>query len=123
MLSMYLRVRTGASSGAGRGWGFGVVRALQTKSRGSSPETNSVGLNPGFFAFFPCRIFSSSLAEMVDLIVLATGMSMPSPPRLPLAFMLELDLTEASEDEELLEDEDEDVEEVDESESVSESLG
>ena len=47
---------------------------------------------------------------------------MLSPARLPLGFILEEDLTEAS-DEELLEDEDEDEDDVEESESESESWG
>ena len=60
---------------------------------------------------------------MVDLIVLLTGMSMFSPARLPLGFMLELDLAEAEDDEELLEDEDEEEDDEDVSESESESWG
>ena len=82
-----------------------------------------MGLNPGFLAFLTCRIFSSSFAETVDLIVFETGMSMLSATRLPFGFML--DLAEAVEDEELLEDEDDDEEDdvVDESESESESRG
>ena len=122
---MYLRVRSGASSCVGSEWGFAVVRALHTKSRDSVPATNSVGLKFGFFAVLACRIFSSSFADTVDLMVLETGISMLSATRLPLplVFMLSMDgVVEDAEDELLEEDEDEE-DEVEESESESESIG
>ena len=124
MSLLYLRVRRGASSGARRGCGFAVVRALQTKSRDSVPATNSVGLKPGFLAVLACRIFSSSLADTVDLMVLDTGISIPSALalRLPLGFILVLDLAEEEDEDEVL-DEDEDEDDDDESESESESTG
>ena len=70
-------------------------------------------------------IFSSNLADTVDLMVLAAGISMFSAVRLPLAFMLSV-AGGVIDEVELLEDEDDDEDEdevVEESESESESIG
>ena len=99
-----------------------MVRARQTKSRDSLLWTNSVGLKSGFLACFACSSFSSTFADIVDRMVLATGTSMASLLRLPLGFILSVS-DEVLEDEEELEEDEVDDDDEEESESVSESSG
>ena len=72
-------------------------------------------------------IFSSNLADIVDLMVFATGISIPSAARLPLPLVFILSeegVVVVEDEEELLEDDDDDDEDVEEeSESESESIG
>ena len=98
-----------------------MVLALDTQSSFSVHEMNSVGLKSGFLASLAALVLSSIFLEMVDLMVLAAGISMSLLAGL-LASML-LGLTEEAVE---LVDEDEVVEEEDEEEQVllseSESL-
>ena len=57
---------------------MGVVLALDTQFKSSSVETNSVGLNSGFFAARAALTFSSNFCETVALMDLAAGRSIPS---------------------------------------------
>ena len=81
----YLSVRSGDWAYGSRAWGFGLERGGAQASQDRSSAgllTNSVGLKLGFLVVWIAFTLSSYCLDMVDLIVLAAGVSMLSALRL-----------------------------------------
>ena len=100
-----------------------MVRAVETQSSFSVQEINSVGLKSGFLASLAALALSSTFWVMVDLMVLAAGISMSLEAGLLASiFFLVVEVVEDAEELEVeVEDEDDDDDEqvlLSESESL-----
>ena len=100
-----------------------MVLAVDTQFSFSVEEINSVGLKSGFLSFLAELTLSSNFCEMVDLIVLAAGISIASVAALLASILLDLVVVEEADE---LVDEEEELDEVEDEEYVllseSESL-